>query len=158
MISCPNSYMMAKAKWLCLCSYKTSLPCLIRKMDVLMKRPACCLHTHFVNPHNSSAEVCLLAACTHLSSFVISLNLLFIIFIQNLLTINYYKNGRPRMNCLWIFGSASVICSLKLRKARLSSHIFGIDSSTILTNQSIPRRSLSPSPVQHTSVMELHNH
>ena len=76
-----DSHMMVKVKWPGLCSYKNYFPCLKRKMNSLMKRLACYFHTHFVNPHNGGVVVCLLIACNHLSSSVISLNLLSIILI-----------------------------------------------------------------------------
>ena len=157
-ISCPNSHMMVKVNWPSLCSYMTSLPYLMRKMDFLINRLAWCLHTHFANPHNDGVVAYQLTTCTHLGISMISSKIISIILIQNILNKNCYNKRRISMNCLWNFGSASVICIFKLQKSKWNLLIFGIDSSIGLTNQSIPRGSLSPSLTQHTSVMELRNH
>ena len=103
LISCLHTCMMVKENWPGLCSYMTSLPYLTRKMDVLMNRLVCCLHTHFVNPHIDGCAAYRLTVCTHLRTSVILLKILSIILIQNILTTNYYNNRRLRMNHLWIF-------------------------------------------------------
>lgn len=158
LISCLNTHMMVKAKWLGLCSYMNSLPCLTRKMDVLTNRPICCFHTHFVNPHIGGCATYRLPMCTHLSTFFISFKIISNILIQNILNTNYYNNRRLLLNHLMIFGSASMFFSFKLREARWSFNISLIDSSIALSHLSIPRRNMSPSLAQHTLVMELHNH
>lgn len=117
-ISYPHTRTMVKAKWPSLSSYMTSLPCFTRKMDVLTNKPFYYLHTHFANPHIGGYAAYQLTACTHLRTFLISLKILSIILMQNILTKNCYNNERLCMNHLCIFGSASVICSFKLRRAR----------------------------------------
>lgn len=81
-----------------------------------------------------------------------------IISIHNILTKNCYNNGRLHMNCLWIFGSTSMICSFKLRRARWNFSIFGIDSSIVLRNLPIPSRSLNSIIANNSSMMDLRNH
>jgi len=134
LISCLHTRMKVKEKWPGMCWYMTSLPCLMRKMGVLMNRPVYCLHTHFANPHISGFAAYPLTMCTHFSTSMISLNILSIILIQNIFTKNCYNNGRLHMNRLWTFCNASMICSFKLGKAIWNFLIFGIDSSIVLTN------------------------
>lgn len=144
-ITCPLTRMMVKAKWLGLSSYMTLFPCYMRKMDVLTNIPTYYLHTHFTNLHFDGCEAYRLTSCAHLRTYVISLKTLSIIFIQTILTKNYYNNGRLHMNRLWIFGSASTTCSFKLQRARWIFSIFGISSSIVLRNLLVPRRSLKSS-------------
>lgn len=158
LISCWHTCMMVKVKWPSLSSYMTSFPCFTRMKDVLTNMLVFYLHTHFANPHIDGCATYWLTSCTHLRNFVILLKKLYVILIQNILTKNCYKNGRLHMHLLWIFGSASVIYSFKLRRSRWNLSIFGTDSSTALRNLLIPRRSLNSSLVQHSSMMELHNH
>lgn len=123
-----------------------------------MKRLACCFHIHFVNPHYSVAGVCLPEACTYLRCFVISLNLISIILVHNLSTKIYYNNGSPLLNQLCNFRNTSVYCNFKLWKLSWNSSISLTDLSNPLPNLLILKGSSSPSPSQHTSVMEIHNH
>ena len=113
---------------------------------------------HFTNLHIDGCATYWMKTCTHLRTFVISLKTLSIIFIQTILTKKCYNNGRLHMNRLWIFCSASVICNFKLWRARWNFSIFGTDSSIVLRNILVPRRSLKSSLAKYSSAMELCNH
>lgn len=156
-ISCPLTHMMVKAKWLGLKTYITFFPWFMRKMSLLTNNPVCCLHSHFANIHFIGCSTYQRTPCTHLSTSVIVLKTRSIILIHTILAKNCYSNGGLHMNSSLIFGSASVTCSFKLRRAIWNSLIFGTDSSISLRNLPFPRESLKSSLAQHSSLMELCN-
>lgn len=156
-ISCPLTHMIVKAKWPSLSTYITFFPWFMRKMSLLTNKLVCFLRSHFVNIHFVGCSAYRLTPCTHVRTFVILLKTYSIIFIQTILTRNFYSNGGLRMNLLLIFGSTSMTYSFKLRGPRWSFLISGTGSSIALRNLPIPRESLRSSLAQPCLLMELRN-
>lgn len=80
-ITFPLTCMMVKVKWPGLSTYMSFFSCFVRNMGVLMNRQTFCWHTHFANLHFNGCATYRLTACTHLSTFAISLKTLSIILI-----------------------------------------------------------------------------